>query len=52
MADWSRHAPWRFLSVGEWTADAARWAIVLLFVLSIFAVSVPFATSFAGACGV
>ena len=52
MADWSRHAPWRFLSVGEWTADAARWAIVLLFVLSIFAVSVPFATSFAGMRGV
>ena len=35
----------------RWTADAARWAIVLLFVLSIFAVSVPFATSFAGSAG-
>ena len=47
MADWSRHAPSRFLSVGAWTADAARWAVVLLFVLSIFAVSVPFASLFA-----
>jgi hypothetical protein len=48
MADWNRHAPSRFLSLGGWTADAARWAVVALFVLSIFAISVPFANSFAG----
>ena len=48
MADWSQHAPSRFLPFGGWIADAARWAVVALFVLSIFAVSVPIANSFAG----
>jgi hypothetical protein len=48
MADWSRHAPSRLLSLGGWVADAARWAVVALFVLTIFAVSVPLANKFAG----
>jgi hypothetical protein len=47
MADWSRHTPSRFLSIGGWVADTARWAVVALFVFSIFAVSVPIANSFA-----
>jgi hypothetical protein len=48
MADWSRHAPSRFLPVGGLVADTLRWAVVALFVLSIFAVSVPLANRFAG----
>jgi hypothetical protein len=46
MADWSRHVPSRFLPIGGWLADTARWAVVALFVLSIFAVSVPLANKF------
>ena len=47
MADWTRHEPSRFLPLGGLLADTARWAVVALFVLSIFAISVPLANNFA-----
>ncbi len=47
IADWSKHAPTPTWPIGAWTAAAARWAVVLLFVLSMFAVSVPIADAFA-----
>ena len=51
MADWSRHAPSSLLSLGGYVSDTARWAVVALFVLTIFAVSVPIANKFAGGTG-
>lgn len=48
IADWSKHAPTPIWPIGAWTAVAARWAVVLLFVLSMFSVSVPIADAFAG----
>ncbi len=47
ISDWSKHAPTPTWPIGAWTAAAARWAVVLLFVLSMFAVSVPIADAFA-----
>ena len=46
IADWSTHRPTLAWPVEAWLGSAARVAVVLLFVLSIFAVSVPIAASF------
>jgi hypothetical protein len=47
ISDWSKHAPTPVWPIGAWTAVVGRWAVVLLSVLSMFAVSVPIADAFA-----
>jgi lipoprotein NlpI len=47
MADWSNLTPTPAWPVGAWFAATARLLVVMLFVLSIFAVSVPIAAGFA-----
>ena len=47
IAQWSRHAPTQTWPVEAWVGSAARLVVVALFVLSIFAVSVPVAAGFA-----
>lgn len=45
IADPSLHQPDRPWPVERWVATTARWALLLLFVLSIFALAVPLAKS-------
>ena len=49
ITDWGSHTATRALPVEAWLGSAARLVVVLLFVLSIFAVSVPIAGAFTSA---
>jgi lipoprotein NlpI len=47
IADWASHRPTLAWPVEQWFAAGARLAVVLLFILSIFSVSIPIASGFA-----